>query len=63
MFSVEKRSGQRPSRDLADLQTHEAGQTGQPIQGPDTPEEVPPGHLRVSLENFLAKIFSRGKPL
>ena len=59
LLLVEKRSGQRPPRDLADLQTHEAGQTGQPIQGSNASAEIPAGHLRVSHHSpFLKKLVS-----
>ena len=47
-LSVEECCSQCVEGDLADLQTHQAGEENHPLQGEDAPEEVPPGHLRVS---------------
>ena len=49
MPTVEELRRQRAPRDLAYLQTHQAGQENQPQQSADAPAEVPHGHLCVSL--------------
>ena len=46
--SVEERCCQRAEGDLADIQTHQAGQENHSLQGQNSPEEVPPRHLCVS---------------
>ena len=47
-ISVEECCCECVARDLADLQTHQAGQEDCPLQGEDSPEKVPPRHLCVS---------------
>lgn len=39
--------GKRAEGDLAHLQTHEADEEDRPLQSPQTPAEVPPGHTSV----------------
>ena len=48
IFSAEERGCERAAGDVADLQAHEAGQAHHPLQGADTPAQVPTRHLRVS---------------
>ena len=48
-FSIAKKRGcQCPSRDVADLQAHEAREESESVQGEDTSEEVSTRNLRVS---------------
>ena len=47
-LSVEECCSQCVEGDLADLQTHQAGEENHPLQGQNASEEVPSGHLRVS---------------
>lgn len=48
LFPVKKLSGQRAARDVAHLQTHEAGEKGEPRPRQNPSTKVPPRHLRVS---------------
>ena len=49
LLSVEECSSQRAEGDLVDIQAHQAGEEDHALPGQDPPEEVPPGHLCVSL--------------
>ena len=53
IFSAEERGCERAAGDVADLQAHEAGQAHHPLQGANTPAQVPTRHLRVSLSYIL----------
>lgn len=46
-FPAEKRGGERPQRNVADLQAHKASEKGESGTGADPSKEVPPRHLRV----------------
>lgn len=56
IFTVKKLCGQRAAGDVAHLQTHEAGEEGEPRPRQDPSTQVPPCHLRVS--SFLSVCLS-----
>lgn len=61
-FTVKKFRGQRAAGDVAHLQTHEAGEEGEPCPRQDPSTQVPPRHLRVSFFFFLSLFFLRELP-
>ena len=46
--TVEKLGSQRAQRDLADLQVHQTGETGEPRKGENAPAQVSTRHILVS---------------